>query len=296
MQQRSLFPDGFEVQEQALAALRDLRIEKALACVRRARALGTALVGLNELDAALQWLAARVGRDGDVDAAVRACSELPSAVANGLGTAAAAVVELGLASFLAPRLGGQVGFLDREQQVSAARILLLSGNVRAAREASTELLGAGHADHAGLWFDHANACWLDQRPEEANASYVRALLLDPFDGNAFYRCACAPLRELWQRLSGTMANQEAVAEMLLTEAWLSGILGIKPGNSWLSRPQRERVRERSAAAPGWRFSLLLYLDRSAPAGACDVDSREDMALLLPDQFARFVGAVARRQG
>ena len=296
MQQRSLFPNGFEVQEQALAALRELHVSKALVYVRRARSLQTKLVGLDELERALEWLEIRVVEPPSVEGAVAAFAALPAAAARGdLDADAVALVETGLAGFLAPRLPDRPGFLDAEQTVPSPRVALLRGDARVARAGCEELLGAGHGDHAGLWFDHADACWLEQRRGEANASYVRALLLGARDGHA-YRCRCEPLRGLWLSLVGGARGFAAAADLLLAEAWIAGVLTIAPGNGWLSAAQRRLVHERSEQSPAWRFSTRVYLDRSAGAGNCDVESREEMAVLLPDLFARFVAAVAARQG
>jgi hypothetical protein len=74
------------------------------------------------------------------------------------------------------------------------------------------------------------------------------------------------------------------------------VLRIPAGNTYLTATQRDLARQRSEAAPGWRFSLLVYLDRSEVAGSCDVERREEMKALLPDVFARFVAAIQRRQG
>jgi hypothetical protein len=295
MQQRSLFPDGFEVQEAALAALRELRVEKALSLVRCARAIDASMPGIAALQRALEWLAARVDGEPDVGQAGEALTALATSSAMGeLDASAVALVETGIATFVSARRPAGPVFLDAEQTVSSARIDLLRGDAGAARAGAEQLLGAGFADRAALWFDHADACWVLQRPGEANASYVRALLLGPRDGHV-HRCRCEPLAAVWRGLVGA-SFAPAAADLLLAQAWIAGALTIPPGTTWLSAAQRALVRERSEQSAAWRFSLLVYLDRSARAGECDVASREEMLALLPDVFEQFVAAVRRRQG
>ena len=52
MQQLSLFPDGFELQEQALHALRELDVSRAAAMIDRARAAGARSANLEAIAAA----------------------------------------------------------------------------------------------------------------------------------------------------------------------------------------------------------------------------------------------------
>jgi hypothetical protein len=151
-------------------------------------------------------------------------------------------------------------------------------------------LASGHDHRADLWACCADALAAAERPDEANAAYVRALLLSARDVDLF-RTRHAALVALHDELLGLHPPASA-RELLLVHAWLAGHLAIPPENGWL---ERHLSRLQLAAAPRpdapdeqryRRFALLLYLDRSRPPGRWDEAEREEMQALAPQLFER----------
>ena len=67
------------------------------------------------------------------------------------------------------------------------------------------------------------------------------------------------------------------------------MLTVPPENEWL------RPASLAGGACQRRFARLLYLDRSRPPGAADVAEREEMQLIDPDLFRRFIDACAKSE-
>ncbi len=301
MKQRSLFPDGFEVQEQAFAALRELDVESALVLVRRARRIDPRLVDLDGFEEALVWLQAQLV--GDVTGSVLAGVLLAAArdgLAGRLGLVAANFVDPTIARFLMSQLRPGQFFLDDDNRVPVALVDLILGNASAARTSLIEAVGAGHGDRGDLWGYLGDACYSDQRPDEANACYVRSLLLDPFAFDA-WRLRNQRVGECLRELE--KCHEVGARNLLLTEGWITGVFEIPAANSWLTPRQVERLlaetttslRAAEAGAGFRRFNLLLYLDRSAAKGQIDMARREEMAELSPDVFVRFMAACRDRE-
>ncbi len=295
MQQLSLFADGFDAFEQARSHLRRLDLARARAAVGRARQ-GTATsipnhLPVDTLERALAWLQRHLPEPPTAATAAAALAELPRAVVAGqLDDAAADAAELGLVPFLLPHLPEPPDpprFLDSDRRLPSPLVRALAGDVQTARREFDDLVAA-EPDRADLWFHTADTCWRAQRIDEANAHYVRALLLDPAAIDP-RRLAHAGLRTCWHGLAAAHPEPAARAHALLTEAWLAGVLAIVPGNRWFRPGQVERRLEAAAAAgvPALQFALLLYQDRTAPT-TVDLLRRERMAELDPAAFARFL--------
>lgn len=292
--QRSLFPDAYEIEADALDALEGLELERGLACVREARRRDPGLENLDEIEAAIAWLARELRGDTDPAALASAFLALPRA---GLGRGAADFADRALARF-ATRDAGE-GFLDAEERVPVGALRLVLGRTTQARAELAKLV-AGREDRADLWGWLGDASALVERPEEAAAAYVRALVLDAARADLF-RIRSATLRSLLADLRAVHADEEA-RELLFTEAWLQGALDVPAGNGWLdAQVARLRAATRATAdAPRparlRRWSLLLYLDRSRARSACDLAEREEMQSLEPELFRRFMAVLAEREG
>ncbi|HEX5051373.1 MAG TPA: hypothetical protein VFZ65_06345 [Planctomycetota bacterium] len=290
MQQRSLFPDGFEVQEQAFAALRELDVPAALALVRRARRIDARLVDLDGLEEALVWLQQRLVAAAEPELLAAVLRAVPEdAAATRLSAVAAMFVDQAIARWLSARVPRSAAFLDRERRVPSALVDLLLGNAPAARVSLLAAVDAGHAEHAGVLGCLGDACLIDQRPDEANACYVRCLLLDPFALDT-WRLRHAGLRACALELA-SRCGVEAPMHLLAT-AWLEGHLHVPTRNAWLP-PARlvNLLTEAEGSSPGARlrqFGLLLYQDRTLADRPIDVARREQMAALWPDGFRRFM--------
>ncbi|NOT30450.1 MAG: hypothetical protein HOP15_08390, partial [Planctomycetes bacterium] len=135
--------------------------------------------------------------------------------------------------------------------------------------------------------------------DEANAAYVRALLLSPREVDLF-RLRHPRLVALQRELAGRH-GEAAGRELLLVYAWLAGVLTIPPENGWLD-PHLSRLHLAAAARPSSppeqrarRFTLLFYLDRSRAPGHCDEAEREEMQALDPELFARVVRRIQARE-
>lgn len=298
MKQRSLFPDGFEVQEHACAALRELDVGGALVLVRRARQIDSRLVDVDGLEEALAWLAPRIenGRTGaELADALRAV--VSDALAGRIGAVAAMFVDTAIARFLRRRLPPDSIFIDQGCRVPVALLDMILGNSGDARASLLDALQDGNGDRADLWGCLGDACFADQRHDEAIAAYVRSLLLDPVELDAWRLRD----RRLAECLRGLQVREGDVARhLLIVEGWMTGILDIPMRNNWLTHRQLARLLEVTAAstshAKAHRFGLLLYLDRSAGLDAIDVARREEMAELRPADFERFMATCREREG
>jgi hypothetical protein len=297
--QLSLFPDGHELREQALAALRTLDLPRAMRFVDRAHAVEPNLVNLDLLAGVLRWLAPRL----DLPPAVPSLATVLLAAAEDslsgrLPAPAADLIDEVIASFALARREPGLSFLDHEERVPWARLRLVRGEATAGRDELKQLLGE-HSDRGDLWGYLGDACTLLQRNEEANACYVRALLLSPEQVDLVH-IRSLPLRRCFDslRVSHTLSLARA---LLFSTAWLEGALAITRGNDWLDRLTTARLDASLAPAGDQRegryrrFGLLLYRDRSSPAGDVDLRRREEMAALAPDLFARYISECERRE-
>jgi tetratricopeptide (TPR) repeat protein len=300
--QRSLFPEAFEIQERALAALDELDLEGALALVEEARECDPLLVNLEPLADAIAWLHRELGSEAPSDELLAALFlTVPAACQRGaLDREAAALADLVIAR-RALRSTTARAFLDREECVHVGALLLVLRRDSEALDLLRESLGSGHDDRADLWACCADALAAAERSDEANAAYVRALLLSAQDVDLF-RLRSPALAALHGEL--LLHHTAASArELLFVQAWLRGHLAIPPDNGWLDR-HLSRLHLAAVARPDSppeqrhrRFALLLYLDRSRPPGRCDEADREEMQALAPELFARVVehiGEVERR--
>lgn len=302
MPQLSLFPDGFELQEQALRALRELDTARASALLERARSVAAGLGNLAAIGKAIAWLELRVGPEPDAALCAALLRELgPAVLAGELPGAAAEFAEQALARFIVRRGMAQTGYVDASETVPAALVALVLGDAASAHAALRDLLSQGRGDRPELWGWFGDAAVLVGRGDEAKAAWVRALVLSA--GRAdLWRCRLAGLQAALAQLRRRLPL-DAAREVLLAEAWLQGALAIPAGNRWL---EPARVRELVAGAPAGagdaavlrfrRFSRLLYVDRSAGPGAVDLRRREEMQALTPEHFARYVrlgGAASR---
>lgn len=291
--QQSLFPEAFEVQEAALAALRELDVARARNAFERARARNPDLVDAAVLDGALALLE-ELARAGPLGArlhlVVRAAHD--ACRSGRLPPAAAAFVDRTVARWWR-RHGAGGPFLDAGETIHRGVLDLVLGDAAAARaHLSASLQEARHGWRADLWGYLGDANLLEQRPDEANACYVRGLLLGAAEVD-LVRIRLPSLAELHAVLCREH-GEDGARELLPVHAWLGGVLAIPPGNGWLDG-RWARLLVRAAAGPDaaprerWRrFALLLYLDRSAARGSVDLARREELAALDPVLFGRYM--------
>lgn len=285
MQQRSLFPDGFEVQERALAALRNLDVQTALQLVRQARKIDPRLVDLDALEAALFWLDNRLVSTPDAATLADVLrSAAGDAAAGHLVRAALTFIDGACARWLHQHRPA-TPFLDPEQCVPTGVIDLLLGNAAAARNHLLPVLDLGRGDQGSVLGYLGDAAWITERAVEANAFYVRALLHDRGDFD-LVRVRHDGLRALHDGLVKT--HGEGARGRLLVEAWLAGVLQILPRNGWLPTAQLDALLATAGGDPVRTFTLLLYADRTQSDRGTDVERRERMAELWPDAFQRFI--------
>jgi hypothetical protein len=298
--QRSLFPEAFEIQEQALAALDEFDLGGALALVEEARKRDPLLVNLVPLATAISWLHRELGSGAPSDELLAALFlTVPEACRGGeIERDAAALVDNVIARQALQRSAARA-FLDREERVHLGALLLVLRRDSEALALLRETLAPGHDDRADLWACFADALAAAERTDEANAASVRALLLSSQDVDLF-RSRNPALTALYDELS--LHHPAPVArELLLVHAWLDGTLAIPPENGWLDR-HISRLHIAASACPDSppeqryrRFALLLYLDRSRPPGRCDEAEREEMQTLAPELFARVVQRIGERE-
>jgi hypothetical protein len=297
--QLSLFPDGHELQAQALVALDDLDVAHARRWLERARPRSQGLPNFKLISDALDVLAPAVQAGGSDEDIARVVVAVQAGWQQGrVSHAVAGFIDETVGRFWGRSTARDVVFLDADQVVHRGLLDLLNKNAAAAeRTLSASLLGA-HGNRADLWGYLGDANLHLGRPDRANACWVRALLLGANHAD-FLRCKMERLVQLDQELRRVHPGPVA-RERVLSHAWLLHVLDIPPRNDWLDA-HRERLDAETAAsvsahAPARlrRFAYLLYLDRTQPS-AVDVERREEMAALAPDLFHAFIGACAERE-
>ena len=294
--QQSLFPEGFELVAAAKRALRDLDLERARRVLDSAQRRGVRVSDVAMIDAALEFLAPLLS---DPPAGQPGLARIVQATeaawrAGTLSRPTAEFVDDVVAGFWSRRAGAE-SFLGGEPQVHRGVLELVLGNGAAAYRSLRASLDAGHAQRAELWSYLADAAILRGRSEEAATYRVRALVLGA-QAVDLLRCRWPTLLELHDELR--RSHDDAVArELLLPRLWLAGQLDIRPQDAWFGgslessaitaqSPLAERLR---------RFSELLCVDRSRPAGEVDEARREAMAELAPDLFAEYMRACRERE-
>lgn len=298
--QRSLFPDAFEVQAASLAALRDLDVGAARRLLEQARRQNPSLVNLGLLHDALCLLETfpRGSQPSDAHLAEILTAARERHLAGQLSRDAAAFIDQTIARYWRRRAAAGP-FLDEDARVHRAVLDLALGDAATARRHLGATLDGGQQHRADLWGYLGDACVALERGAEANACYVRGLLLSAADVDLM-RLRLLPLVRLHEELRATYADDHA-RELLLVHAWLQGLLEIPPDNGWLDG-QVARLRARAQAdahAPSpdrcRRFGLLLYLDRSQPLGQVDLALRKEMAKLDEDLFQCYMAACRQRE-
>jgi tetratricopeptide (TPR) repeat protein len=299
MQQRSLFPDHFELHAQALAALRTLDTGQALALVRRAMAIDARLVDIQPLERALTWLHRHQdGTSGAARAAALLTGVRAAVAAGELDAVAAHFADEGIVRSLGIHRPG-ADFLDAERTVPWALLDLIENRGTAAREALSDLLAdAAHRDSARLWAWLGDACRLLGRNDEAETAYGKALLLHP-EAIDWWRLRHLDLAACWQR-TRALAGSRAAGRAFVA-AWLEGLITVPPDNSWFTADDIAALTDAAEGTPAAnggdeaRFAILLYLDRTTARHPVDVDRRDRMATLHPELFAQFVAACRARE-
>lgn len=291
--QRELFPEAHAVEADALEALDELDVARGLERVRRAREVEPGLSNLDAIEAALEWMGrALEGGRPDPERAARAFLARPAAK---LSAGGASFADRALAGF--GLRGSQGAFLDAGGLVPRGALLLARDRAEEAWR-GLRALADEHPDRGDVLGYAADAARLVGRHEQANELLVRALVADP------ERVDLARTR--WPGLGAVMeelraGEQEGSARArLFPEAWIRGMLDVPPENGWLDL----RTDRLAALAPSGathrtarlrRFALLLYQDRSRPAGDVDLEAREELAGLDPELFRRVMERLRDRE-
>lgn len=300
MLQRSLFPEAFEIQAQALAALEAFDLGAALRLVEEARERDPGLVNLEPLHSGLVWLWNELGPEPASDELLALLFlTVPEACCRGdITPATAELIDTAIARQGLARMRASRQFLDTGERVHRAALLLV---LRRFHEAHA-LLGASlteHDERADLWAASGEASSALERFDEANAAFVRALVLAAVDVD-WFRLRHASLVALHRELV-TRHGEPCAKERLLVHGWLAGALTIPPENGWLDR-HLSRLYLAAELRPGSppeqrmrRFSLLFYLDRSRAPGDYDETQREEMQALEPELFAQVMHGIQTRE-
>ena len=179
--QLSLFPEGHELQAQALAALSDLDVSRARRWLDRLRGQSRGLPNVQIIDAAVALLDSALPSGRSAEDLARALRMAHATWHEGrLSRAVAEFVDQTIARFWAKGLRG-AAFLDAEQRVHRGVLDLVLGDVIAADRHLRRSLEGEFAHRADLWGYLGDAALARGRADQANACYVRALVLAPTD-------------------------------------------------------------------------------------------------------------------
>lgn len=293
MQQRSLFPDHFELTERAMAALRRFAPGTAKVEIERARGVDSRLVNLVPLMAAVDWFAERATAAPDTDTLARwFCIACDERARQRLSQAAHAFVEEILADAMLQRTPTTARFVDAARRVPRALLERLRGGRLAAadREGLLEDVLAANPPRADLWAHYGDLHWIDGSTDEALAAYARALLLAPEAVDTVH-LAHDGLRRLFTALCAELPT--TAAERWFGEAVIQGLLRVPRGSRWFTPASLIEARSR-AVQPWRRFAWLLYEDAADASRAGILERREAMAQLLPEAFERYMAAIRSR--
>lgn len=293
MQQRSLFPDEFELQQAAMRLLQQFRPHEAQSMLERALQVEAKLPNQQAMLAAIQWFAARLaptvaptGGPPDVPVLLDWFAAATAAQFHGqLDANTGELVERVLARALLAVVPEHAVFADAAGRTPVALLRQCAGGAAMLpdRLALADALATpALAERADLWAYHGDICWSQQRQEEANSSYLRALLLGASEVDLVH-LRHPGLRELGRRLQAELGEQ--FASHWFIEAVLAGLLQVPPQNAWLRREQVDLLLE--LASDAWsRFGILWYRDLAMGEAGDIVTRRMELAELLPEVFAR----------
>jgi hypothetical protein len=124
------------------------------------------------------------------------------------------------------RRGTGTRFVDEAATVHRGVLDLVLGDVAAARRHLGDSLDDGLQHRADLWGYLGDACLALERADEANACYVRGLLLSAPDVD-LVRTRGRRLAELYDELCAAHPA-DCARELLLIHAWCEGVLAIEP--------------------------------------------------------------------
>lgn len=291
MHQRSLFPDGFELLQEALQQLQQFRPHEAQATLQRAMRIDAGLPNLAALAGAIEWILARWSpsvASPDAQWLWQSFAALTAAQQQReLDADTAGMVERVLARGLLATLPPDAVFADPACRTPVGVLRQCAGGAAMQQDRlalAAALAAPAFAERADLWAYHGDLCWCQERREEANRSYVRALLLGPGEIDVVHLRYPA-LRELGLLLRTEWGDPGA--SRWFVEAVLAGLLQVPPHNDWLRREQIELLQE-LAPDPWARFAILCYEDLSRGEEGDMLDRRAALQELLPAVFARLM--------
>src|SRR5690606_20776031 len=133
MRQGSLFPDGFEILEEALDALRDVDVARAERLLRRVQAVGPDPINADIVREACAFLRSHVTAHPSVEACAAALRAVVRDVeGERLRSASADFVDEVLAGYLLRAHGAELEPPEADDRVPVGRVLLLAGRTDAA--------------------------------------------------------------------------------------------------------------------------------------------------------------------
>jgi len=293
MQQRSLFPDEFELQQDALQHLQQFRPHLAKDSLQRALRIDARLTNQDALVAAIAWFAQRLAPDAAAPSSSTLAVWFVTATAaqrdGSLDANAADLIERVLARALLAGQPAHEVFADVAQSLPVALLRRCAGGAAIAEDRlalAAALATPDLAERADLWAHHGDLCWRQERLAEANSSYGRALLLGPAEIDLVHLDHAA-LRELGCSLRAEYG--EGFASRWFVGAVLAGVLQVPARNGWLRDEQVDLLLE--LAPDAWaRFAVLWYRDLSLGEAGDIIARRLELADLLPEVFARVMAA------
>lgn len=301
-QQLNLFSAAITNKKNAIAALEELQFAEFERELTLAREIDPSLSDLSSLQSVGRFLQQRWESVGDVrDFLARCWRDVPAAVAqNQLTSSQGEYIDRLLPRVLRVKFGRRrriAEFVDVQEILHWGCMDLLAGDVETAREKLLESLCLTHFLRADLWGYYGDVNTLLRNRDEANAAYMRSLVINP-QALDLFRLKCHSLRQLHIRLARSHTDAEA-RSLLLTHGWLEGLFQIPKGNTWLAQQSKHLQQQLAQKLPlykqeRWhRFSICLYLDQSRPPGEIDYAAREQMQKLDQDLFGKYLEGIAR---
>jgi len=188
-------------------------------------------------------------------------------------------------------------FIDGEEILHWGCCYLIDAKYEQARKLLLDTVTTSHPLRADLWGYYGDACIACQRPDEALAAYLRAVVIDPQNLD-LYRIQNEDIKALFAYLLKQHPEPQARA-LLLFDGWLKGLFKIPKlfsiflnQYSQLKRPLADEIPYETCTRLHY-FAICLCYDQSQPADMpMDYQYRERMCKLDEELFKRYMAKVA----
>lgn len=299
-EQISLFSCADPLLEEAETAMRAMRFEEAESLYQKAQSLDPWISNIESLLKICDFFKIQFGRGSEIASFLGSVwMSIPKAVdTDRLKDSEASIVETYIAHWADSFLPDSTAYMDREERIHRGNVLMKTRQFQNAQKHILESLTNGYTGRSDLWAYYGDACYSLNRAHEAQAAYIKALLLDPHRID-YFRMAHPEIKRQLSSLGEEMDERSAQA-LLLFKCWSAGCLSIPRRNSDDVEESDliDRLINTEPADEQERlhlFSSCLYYDQIQPKDRIHIDLREKMKTLDPERFGIFLNILQARE-